>query len=438
MRSTGLLILQGLCLVTHAQWSAPLRIDAKSDGSPADIAFAPHVAWSPRGVVHVVYSGGVWQNDNPTTWECWYTARRGGVWFTPVPLSSNQISTRANGLCIGPDGRLHVVHEEAGEGIYYRESSDEGMTWSAPFRVGSTHAALVAVDPAGNVMVVYHRAFTSGETDFKVMARVRRSTGVWDAEVRVAPDVGYYQRPLNLNAGGTIQSPRFHLVFETEPSGSRMEAFHTIWTPEGGWRAPVNYSQTPEVNFNGEVVELGGNRLIGLWYQGPLKWRISETLGLTWGLSQDLDPITSGFGQRLPEGLPDGAGGVHLVYDEESQYNGNFDTVYYRRFDGTAFGPRERISTQRSSTAQIAMGHNELHVVYQMANGSGVYYAQRWLGTPPVPTTTLSPTITLTPTRTYTLTPTLTPTMTNTPRDTRTFTPTPPPGAIPSQSMVLW
>jgi|GEM_PF-827454 len=96
-------------------------------------------------------------------------------------------------LAYDPLGNLHFVyHEKIGERrfVYHVSSSDGGQTWTSPFQIDSTlfygGMPSIAVDSAGNLHVAWHARATSNDQFNIYYSRSEDGGQTWTAPVRLS------------------------------------------------------------------------------------------------------------------------------------------------------------------------------------------------------------------------------------------------------------
>ncbi len=368
-------------------WSTPVRI-SKSENFP----FTPFMVADSEGNLHVVWS----QNDNNIQKEdldlstIYYTERRGGVWSTPMDIfaATGGEQARVNRLRIDDSGRLHLVYVtwsaivyatapagNAGstsawqatrigepawladfalsrdgtvhlvyalqrQGIYYRQSKDEGATWSSPIAVwlppGSGYSPAnvrIEVDSRGILHVA--AGIASGLGGWKpagiIYARSVDDGKSWEqtlesAEGDTLPNIGFdseggvhivFDNPAGSSAGrghaystndGAVwagperifpgyrgqtwwpvmerdSADALHLIFTANPpDGDTPEAFHSVWM-KGTWSEPELVSGGRKGMEGPSLAVSGGNILNVVWFS-----YLPEDYGIWYSFAQTSAP----------------------------------------------------------------------------------------------------------------------------------------------------
>ena len=109
-----------------ASWSALNRLTWNSGGS-----------YTPVITAHSVYGIHlVWADDSPGNQEIFYknTMDNGSTWSAPQRLTWNSGTSESASIAMDASGRIYVFWDDDSPGnreIYYKQSSDSGTTWSA-------------------------------------------------------------------------------------------------------------------------------------------------------------------------------------------------------------------------------------------------------------------------------------------------------------------
>ncbi len=134
------------------------------------------------------------------------TSRSTTVWLgvvdpgRAIPLSVNLTSTRgltgSAGVKADAAGRLHLVYEDdsaavLGNEVFYRRSTDGGVTFSAPLRLTAAGATgtdtVVAADSAGRVVAAWTGRATGDTTDRLFVARSTDGGATFSPAVAASP-----------------------------------------------------------------------------------------------------------------------------------------------------------------------------------------------------------------------------------------------------------
>lgn len=135
-------------------WSAGQRLTWN-----AGISQAPVIAVDSSGVLHVA-----WWDNTPGNAEIYYKkSTTGGVyWTSNSRLTWSPADSQGPAIAIDSSGNLHLVWWDSAPGnaeIYYKQSTDEGVSWTTNTRLtwtsGNSYGPAIAVDYLGNLHVVW-------------------------------------------------------------------------------------------------------------------------------------------------------------------------------------------------------------------------------------------------------------------------------------------
>jgi hypothetical protein len=138
-----------------ATWTANKRLTFTSGDS-----VVPAIGVDSSGYLHVV-----WQDDTAGNCEIYYTKSidKGATWTVGKRLTWNSGGSEVPAIALDASGYLHVVWQDDTAGnyeTYYRKSTDGGTTWAANKRLtwtlGSSERPAIGVDSSGNPHVVWH------------------------------------------------------------------------------------------------------------------------------------------------------------------------------------------------------------------------------------------------------------------------------------------
>ncbi len=196
-----------------ATWSSAQRLTWTSASS-----YNPVIAIDSGGTLHVV-----WSEDTPGLPEIYYkkSTDGGATWSAIKRLSWTSGDSYFPALAIDSSDAIHVVWEDFTPGyaeLYHKRSTDKGTTWSADKRLTSTSgnslAPAMATASVNTLHVVWYDS-TPGNDDLYY----KRSTDgglTWSADKRLTWTSGDSYFPgTAVNSGTTI-----HVVWHDSTPGS--------------------------------------------------------------------------------------------------------------------------------------------------------------------------------------------------------------------------
>lgn len=265
------------------------------------------------------------------------------AWLPPDPLVDQ---TESAALQIDSSGTVHLVYVKPGVNsaqhvVFYSQSVDDGLTWSAPTTVATPTSALpshvqleMAVDDRGRI----HVGITVQSLDY-------------GAE----NSVGYAR---SVDGGRTWMK---YLLVQDKGTGFQGVA----------WIAPFAF---------------GDDEVFLTWHDPRRMYQRSTDGGESWGPPAEIMPLGAAFGGANPI-VQDSGGLLHVVVAAGQG-------VYILDWNGRSWGPPQRIENRKldphGQTLAVCQG-NRLHAVYYdnyVTRGdlvdaqNRVWWAVRQLNTP--------------------------------------------------------
>jgi RHS repeat-associated protein len=256
-------------------WSEEIRIN-DSEGDVCSWARKPDIAVDENSNLYVV-----WTDCRDTNEDIYFRrSTDGGVtWGAASRVNDDPGTSSQSEPAIAMDGvgRVYVVWTDYRNGdrdIYFSRSTDGGQTWSANVRVnddGGTenqrHPDL-AVDEASNAYAVWEdwRDSVTERCDI-YFARRDADTGLWGQNVRINKDTnGAYQFHSSIDVD---EVSRVHVVWEDWRSQS--DEVYSIRSPDGGqnWDAELIVSEYGAKNFLPSVAVEGDGDAYAVWVDDP-------------------------------------------------------------------------------------------------------------------------------------------------------------------------
>lgn len=283
----ALLLLSVFYINTATAWTPPLPVnndsttDTRADRTPC-------IATDKNGVWVVMWA-------DATTGKAMYarSADRGATWTDPVGFTGGP-SGYAQRPAIATDnaGVWIAVWEAGTNGIVMTRSADNGISWSTPALVSDNSVAQwnvrpqIATDGAGNWTLVYEGGIVTGGSPSNyadVFYRHSSDGGVTWSSIAL----------LNSTAGDLVHDGFAHVAAST--SGVWIAAWvangtypmYARSTDSGAtWSAAVKLSTSDQSRFNCDIKTDNNGVWVGVW--GGIWYSRSADNGLTWStLTQD-------------------------------------------------------------------------------------------------------------------------------------------------------
>ncbi|RKH55239.1 exo-alpha-sialidase, partial [Corallococcus llansteffanensis] len=184
----------------------------------------------------------------------------------------------------------------------------------------------------------------------------------------VQPDASHHDRAELVAVGRDVA-----LVYAYEAPSLAASSRHDVWFQ--WWRyqeSQDTWAPEPPVRvFNADSATAYSRALLARDSRGRLRVRDAADPLDTWG------PVRDAFSDGIYHGaalsaVEDGKGGIHLVYKDETE------RLYYRRFDGTSFGPRTLVEGTPDWALQPAVTRvgDALYVFYNHMRSAADYEVQ--------------------------------------------------------------
>jgi len=370
-----------LVQAAQAQWIPEQRLTWTSGYS-----IGPTIAVDSSRNLHVV-----WYDDTPGNWEIYYkqSTDEGSTWTTPQRLSWNSGDSRYPAIAVDSSGNLHVVWEDLTPGnweIYYRQSTDGGSTWTTPRRLswnsGDSRYPAIAVDSSGNLHVVWED-LTPG--NWEIYYRQSTDGGsTWTTPRRLSWNSGDSRYPaIAVDSSGSL-----HVVWYDYTPGN-WEIYYKQSTDGGStWTTPRRLTWNSGDSWNPAIAVDPSGHLHVVWEDPtPGNWEIyykqSKDGGSTWTTSQRL--TWNSGSSSSPAIAVDSSGHLHVVWEDPTPGN---STIYYRQSadGGSTWTASQRLTWNFGSSFSPAIAvdsSDNLHVVWhEDTSGNYEIYYKKYFSRP--------------------------------------------------------
>ncbi|HXG00715.1 MAG TPA: sialidase family protein, partial [Bacteroidota bacterium] len=367
--------------VCYAQWQPDFRLT----NDPGASTTSQNNAWCIAASGDVVHA--VWYDDRAGNLEVFYkrSTDRGASWQADVQLTHNtgfsyQTSIGASGSIVHLVWRDNVAGNDE---IYYKRSTDAGITWqpdSVRLTNSTGQSACPSLAVAGStVHVVWH---DNRDGNYEIYYKRSTDEGLtWAADSRLTNNTSTSQYPSVAVAGQAV-----YAVWQDNRDGND-EIYYTRST-DGGltWQPDVRltnntlFSRYPSVAASGVFVHV-------LWQDfRDGNWRAyykrSSDGGTTWQADSALTDLMANSQYLSVVAV---ASAVHLVWRE--QRDGNNEIYYKRSTDnGATWEADVRLTnnTAISREPSVAVGGQTIHVIWHdLRDGNyEVYYKRNPTGNP--------------------------------------------------------
>ncbi len=317
MKRISLVVLAiGLAFIVQfaqAQWTPAQRLTWTSGWSEW-----PAQAFDTQGNLHVFWS------DNTTGhYELYYKKSTDGgtSWTTTKRLTWASSGFGSVAVAVDSADNIHVVGQNLppGDGeIYYKKSTDGGASWTANKRLtwnsGSSEDPAVAVDSLGNLHVVWED-YTPGESE--IFYKKSTDGGVtWTASQRLTwtPGPSRFPKIASHWSGG------LYVVWEESYNGSAEVYFRKSTIGGSTWSAGQKVTWTSGNSSSPAMsVDFSGNLHLAWVDDTPgnieIYYRKSTNGGASWSTTQRLT-WTSGYSDN-PALAADSSGNPYVVWEDD-------------------------------------------------------------------------------------------------------------------------
>ena len=309
-------------------WGADTRLTNNSANS-----WYPSVSVS-SSVVHVV-----WQDNRDGNEEIYYKrSTDGGLsWGTDTRLTSN------SGYSLSPSGavsgsEVHVVWYEDRDGnneIYYKRSSDGGISWGADTRLTNDLADSYGSSVSVSGSVVHVAWQDKRDSNYEIYHKRSTDAGIsWGTDTRLTNNPALSRYP-SLSASGSI----VHIVWE-DYRGADFNIYYkrstdggTSWTADIPLTLDSGDSYHPSLSVNGSVLH-------AVWSDNRdgnsnIYYKRSTDAGISW---QADTPLTSNSATAVSVSVSVSGQVVHVVWQDNRE--GNYEIFYKRNPTGNSVSIR--------------------------------------------------------------------------------------------------
>jgi Secretion system C-terminal sorting domain/BNR repeat-like domain len=380
-------------ILSRAQWEPDVRLTNDPGSSFPGMNNARLIAASGDSV-HVV-----WFDDRDGNEEIYYKRSTDGglTWGPDVRLTNN--SALSYDPCILVSGSVvHVAWTDARNGdpnreIYYKRSEDGGSTWGADIRL--TNAPLSSESPSmaisGSVLhVVWYdeRNDPTGNWYTDIYYKCSTDGGLtWGTDTRLtSPPHNFYSGFPCVAVSGSV----VHVAWEDDRNGN-YDVYYKNST-DGGltWGAETQLTNNP-AGQSDPCLSVSGSVVHVVWHDNrystndyEIFYKRSTDGGMTWGADTRLtnDPNDSEYPTIATSGSL-----VHVVWDDNR--DGNYEIYYKESLDaGLTWGADTRLTNAfgDSRYAYLGLSGSVVHIIWDdnRYGNEDIYYKRNPTGNVPV------------------------------------------------------
>jgi hypothetical protein len=344
-----------------SQWQPDVRLTNDPFGSWTSYNNARNVA-SNENYVHVV-----WSDNRDGNWEIYYkrSTDAGVSWGADVRMTNNTAVSVYPSVAVS-GSVVHVVWTDYRDGnfeIYYKRSTDAGISWGADTRLtnNSADSERPSVAVSGQVVHVVWHDFRDGGASEIYYKRSTNAGVNWGGDTRLTNNPAASGYP-SITVSGSI----VHIVWKD----TRDENYEVYYkrSIDGGvnWGADTRLTNNTAESWFPSVAVSGSNVYV-VWtdsldgnYEIYNKRSLND--GISWGGDTRLtnNPAESLFPSVSVSGPV-----VHVVWYDDRDGN---DEIYYKRSTdaGISWGADTRLTTNISNSwnPSAAVSGTVVHVVW--------------------------------------------------------------------------
>jgi hypothetical protein len=338
-------------------WDPAIRLTWNSGGS-----HDPAIAIDSSSHIHAA-----WSDNTPGNAEIFYRkSTNGGASWAIKRLTWTSRSSIAIDLAIDSSDNVHVVWHEliVGWEIFHKKSTDGGASWSTKrltWNGGFSWFPAIAFDSSDGIHVIYQDSSTG---NYEIYYKKSTNGGVtWSSNKRLTWTPGSsYNKAIAIDS-----SDHIHVFFEDKTPG-KFEIYHKKSTDGGNTWTTQRLTWTSEDSRYPDVAIDSADHIHLVLRNGPtgnykIHYKKSTNGGSSW-LSKKLSWF-SGFSD-IPAIAVDSNNYIHVVWKGDPAGN---DEIYYKKSTtGGAFWSRRRLTwnSGRSWKPAIAIdAGDDIHVVWE-------------------------------------------------------------------------
>ena len=332
-----LVILVTKAYSVNAQWQPDFRLTNNPDSSLT----------SPNNARCILASGStihaVWNDNRDGNYEIYYkrSTDDGVTWGNDTRLTTDNAVSQRPSLAISGN-IVHIVWNDrvSNEEIYYMQSTNGGLTWGTSLRLTndpniSTYPSIAA---SSNLVVTAWGENRDG--NYEIYYKRSTDYGItWGADTRLTNDAAVSLQACVVFTGSTL-----HISWHDNRNGND-EVYYRRST-DGGltWEAEVRITALPGASFFASM-HAAGNLVLIAWVENSdgnpeIYSRRSTDMGISWeanvrhtnNAATSIRPTVSITGSN-----------IHLVYQDNVDGN---DEIYYKvsTNSGQSFSPSLRLT----------------------------------------------------------------------------------------------
>ena len=366
-----LVILLNCCTLNlFAQWQPDVRLT--NDPEESHTSYARCVTAS-GNVVH-----SVWRDHRDGNYEIYYKrSSDGGIsWGTDTRLTNNLSYSVYPSIAVS-GSVVHIAWSDDRDGnyeIYYKRSTDSGIIWGADNRLTNNPSTSEYSSVSVSGLVVH--VLWQDQRDGNYEIYYKRSTdggASWEQDIRLPNNPEF-----SVFSSVSVSGSAVNAAWADQRNGN-LEIYYKLSTDGGvSWGTDTRltnnsaFSQNPSISVSGSIVHV-------VWHDGrdglpEIYDKRSTDGGISWGADTRLtsDPAYSTYASVSVSNSI-----VHVVWNDDR--DGNYEIYYKRSTDGgLSWGQDTRLTNNilSSSFPSISISGLVVHVIWTDLRGGNeeIYY----------------------------------------------------------------
>jgi len=288
-------------------------------------SYSPSIAVS-GSVVHVV-----WYDDRNWNDEIYYkrSSDEGVTWGADTRLTNNDSTSMSPSVAVSGSA-IHVVWWDQRDGnpeIYYKRSTDAGLSWGADTRLTNNTASSYLPSVAVSGSTVHVLWTDNRDGNYEIYYKRSTNEGLsWGADTRLTNNDSVSENP-----SVAVSSSDVHIVWDDNRDGN-YKIYYKHSTNEGlSWGADTRLTNSDSASYIPSVA-VSSSAVHVVWWDHrdgifETYYKLSTNAGLSWGTDTRLSNSISG---SFSPSVAIAGSVVNVVWSDIRDGNDN-EEIYYKR-----------------------------------------------------------------------------------------------------------
>ncbi len=245
-------VLNFLPIIASAQWEPNVRLTYNDSTSQLCFSTARSAAAS-GDYVHIVWED--WRNGGSTNTDIYYirSTNRGTTWQPEIRLTTNSSNQLSASVAVnGPN--VHVVwcdyrDTPFGHEIYYKRSTDNGVSWGLDIRLTFIAESLdcyrPAIAAAGNNIHIAWETTGFGPREHIFYMRSTDNGTTWSTPIQVSSSVASNKYKASI----AVDNSDVHIAWNDDRFGTNLEIYY-VHSTDGGvtWSPEMRLTEADDIS----------------------------------------------------------------------------------------------------------------------------------------------------------------------------------------------